>query len=169
MVRNEGCADQLHCSAAIAYLACPVFGRPNAVAARKAVMVLSGRKKGQEPYRKQRHSDSRVMIYKRVSLINYGSPQASPVVPGIWPPESRRGAHGGHARPPKGPKTPIETDTAKFTRQTVCNECADRLQCPAGIAYLVCPVFNCPDAVAARKAVMVLSGPPERAKNSKSR
>ena len=30
---------------------------------------------------------------------------------------------------------------------------------PAGMTYLSCPVFGRPDAVAARKCVMVLSGP----------
>jgi 3-hydroxyisobutyrate dehydrogenase-like beta-hydroxyacid dehydrogenase len=30
---------------------------------------------------------------------------------------------------------------------------------PAGMTYLSCPVFGRPDAVAARKCIMVLSGP----------
>lgn len=62
-----------------------------------------------------------------------------------------------------GPPERAKTLKIPVTRRpgTVCEGCADQLYCPAGIAYLACPVFGRPDAVAARKAVMVLSGPPE--------
>ncbi len=44
MAAKKGAAahEVLTCFTGIVYLSCPVFGRPDAVAARKAVMVMAG-------------------------------------------------------------------------------------------------------------------------------